>query len=135
MHKLEASIAELKTIFEEDYSKLPRFTLVALDPNIQETEPVLLEVEEIVIKHSETLRSKYPDMPRNILRGVILNALNGIGKEDPTAARIIYLTGSNFFSYSKLGSEKDLIENLIKDLGDIAEEKAVEEWSLIETEP
>lgn len=135
LEKLKKSIDDLEKLFESDYSLLSKYTLVAIDPNISDTEPALITTEEIVIKHWETLRSKYPDMPRNILRGVILNAINNVGKKNPTAARIIYLSALNFYPYAKLNQEKELVETLLTELGDIAEENAADEWSFIEDEP
>lgn len=133
LNKLKESISELQKLFEDDNSLLPKYTLVAIDPNILDTEPTLLTTEEIVIKHWETLRSKYPDMPRNILRGVILNALNNVGINNSYAARMIYLTASNLYPYVELNQEKELIEKMLFTLGNFAEENAIEEWSLNET--
>ena len=135
LEKLRKSIADLQKKFEEDYSLLPKYTLVAIDPNISDIEPALLETENIVIVHWETLRSKYPEMPRNILRGVILNAINNVGIDDPIAARIIYLTALNLYPYVQLNKEKEIVESLLVKLGDIAEANAVDEWSFIEEEP
>ncbi len=75
---LQQSIAELQKRFEEDYSLLPPYSLVAIDPNISDKEPILDETETIVTTYWNALRVKYSDMPRNILRGVILNALNNV---------------------------------------------------------
>lgn len=122
LEKLRKSITDLQKNFEKDYSLLPNYTLVAIDPNISDTEPVLLETENIVTTHWETLRSKYPEMPRNILRGVILNALNNVGINDALAARIIFLTAQNLFPYVKLNKEKEIVESMIIKLGDIAED-------------
>lgn len=135
LEKLRKSIADLQKKFEEDYSLLPKYILVAIDPNISDTEPALLETERIVTIHWETLRSKYPEMPRNILRGVIINAINNVGSSDAIAARIIYLSVLNLYPYVKLNKEKKIVESLIIKLGDIAERTAVEEWSFIEEEP
>ncbi|HPF10677.1 MAG TPA: GTPase-associated system all-helical protein GASH [Flavobacteriaceae bacterium] len=132
---LQQSVTALVKYLQKNYSQLPRYSLVALDPNISDKEPILNDVEEIVTKYWTALRGKYPDMPRNIHRGVILNALMQIGSEDPVAARIIYLTSSNYYPYTKLGKEKDIIHSLLAELGEIAENHAAEEWSLIEDEP
>ena len=132
---LQKSIAELAETLSEDYSLLPKYSLVAIDPNISDTESILTDTETIVTSHWKTLRIKFPDMPRNLLRGVILNALNIVGRGDALAARIIYLTALNFYPYAKLNTESKVVESLLSDLGDIAEENAVEEWSLIEEEP
>ncbi len=132
---LKKAIADLQKKFEEDYSLLPTYTLVALDPNVSDTEPVLLDTEGIITTHWEALRIRFIDMPRNILRGVILNALNIVGTADPLAARIIYLTALNFYPYAKLNTEKILVDGMLNALGEIAEKNAVEEWSFIEEEP
>lgn len=132
---LKEAITDLQKKFEEDYSLLPTYTLVALDPNVSDAEPVLLETEMIVTTYWEALRVRFTEMPRNILRGVIINALNNVGTVYPLAARIIYLTATNIYPYVKLDKEKKLVEKMLSDLGEIAETNAVEEWSLIEEEP
>ncbi|MES2138115.1 MAG: GTPase-associated system all-helical protein GASH [Bacteroidota bacterium] len=132
---LQSSISNLQKKFEDDYSLLPSHTLVALDPNISDTEPVMIATETIITNHWKALRGKYPEMPRNIIRGVIINSLNNVGAADPLAARIIYLTALNFFPYAKLNSEKSLVEGMLNLLGELSERNATEEWSLIEEEP
>lgn len=132
---LQQSVTALVKYLKKNYSLLSKYSLVALDPNIPDKEPILNDVEEIVTKYWTALRGKYPDMPRNIHRGVILNALMQLGREDPVAARIIYLTSTNFYPYTKLGKEKEIVHFLLTELGEIAENNAIEEWSLIEEEP
>lgn len=132
---LKKAIADLQKKLEEDYSLLPKYTLVALDPNVSDTEQTLIDIESIITKHWEALRVRFTEMPRNIIRGVILNAIYTIGIADPIAARIICLTALNFYPYAKLNSEKTLVEEMLITLGESAEKNAVEEWSLIEEEP
>jgi len=132
---LQQSIEELQIKFKEDYALLPSYSLVAIDPNITDKEPILAETETIITTYWKALRGKYPDMPRNIIRSVILNALNNVGKSDPIAARIIYLTMLNFFPYAKLNIEKILVKTMLNDLGEFAEKNALEEWSFIENAP
>jgi hypothetical protein len=132
---LKSAITDLQKKFEEDYSLLPTYTLVALDPNISDSEPILIETEKIITAHWEALRVRFADMPRNIIRGVILSALNTLGNSDALAARIIWLTALNFYPFAKLNAEKDLVEKMLNRLGEMAEETAVEEWSLLEEEP
>lgn len=132
---LQKSITDLQRKFKDDYSLLPTYTLVVLDPNISDTEPVLAKTETIITEYWEVLRVKYPKMPIPIIRGVILNSLYNIGISNALAARIIYLTALNFYPYAKLNNEKDLVKKMLSELGEVAEEDAVEEWSLIEEEP
>jgi hypothetical protein len=132
---LQQSISDLQKKFKENYSLLPSYTLVALDPNVSDIEPVMIDTESIITTYWKALRVRYPEMPRNIIRGVILNALNNIGTADPFAARIIFLKALNFFPYAKLNTEKNIIERMLVTLGEIAEKDAIQEWSLIEEEP
>lgn len=132
---LKSSITDLEKKLNEDNSLIPTYTLVALDPNISDTEPVLIDTEKIIVQYWEALRVRYNEMPCNIIRGVILNALYNIGLSNSKIARIVYLTATNYYPYAKLNSEKKLIEQMLLEFGEIAEKVAVEEWSLTEEEP
>jgi hypothetical protein len=129
---LQDSIGELNNKLNENKSLLPSYILASLDPNISDTEPVMVEVESIITKYWKALRAKYSEMPRNIIRGVILNSLNNVGKADPHSARIISLAGSNFYPYAKLNTEKTIVAEMLSSLAEIAEANAVEEWALID---
>lgn len=129
------SIQDLRTKLAANKGLLMSYTLVALDPSISDTEPVLIDAESIVSEHWKALRSKFNERPIPLLRAVILCALNDLGSQDASIARIIYLTGANFYPYAKLGREKNIIEKMLHELGNIAEENAVEEWSLSTDQP
>lgn len=135
LKNIEKSIADLQVKLKKEQSLLPAFTLVALDPNISPDEPILEIVEEIIVTHWKALRSKFPESPIPIIRAVILHALYNVGLSDAKIGRIIYLIGSNFYPFSKLGREKDIVQKLLTDLGDLAEKEASEEWALNEEEP
>jgi len=130
LEHITKSIEDLRTKLSASKGLLISYTLVALDPSISDTEPVLVETEAIVSEHWKALRSKFTERPIPLLRAVILCALDDLGSQDASIARIIYLTGSNFYPYAKLGREKDIIEKMLYDLGNISEKHAVTEWSL-----
>jgi Ca2+-binding EF-hand superfamily protein len=132
---LKQAIEALQKKLSEDYSLIPAYTLISLDPDVSDQEPVLIDTEEIVTMYWQALRGKYPDMPRNIHRGVILNALYAVGAADAIAARIIYLTGTNFYPFARLGREAELVSNMFSELANIAENNAVEQWSYLSEEP
>ena len=108
----------------------PFYTLVALDPKIAGTEPVITEVEDIIKENWATLRSNRPESPVSIIRSVILSALHKIGIKDADCAQIIYLTATNFYPYAGLGNEKEIVEKILLSIGEVAEQNANEEWSL-----
>lgn len=135
LENIEKSIADLETKLKKEQILLPVYTLVALDPNINPSEPILAEVEAIIATHWKALRAKFSETPVPIIRAAILHGLYNAGTQDAKIARIIYLTASNFYPYAKLGREKDIVEKMISDLSELAEKNATEEWSLGDNEP
>jgi hypothetical protein len=127
---LETSATQLAEKLQENVSDIPFYTLVALDPNITGTEPVIVEVENIIRENWTTIRSNRPDSPISIIRSVILSALNTIGSDDTDCAQMIYLTAANFYPYAALGNEKEIVEKILLNTGGIAEENANNEWAL-----
>ena len=132
---IEKAVSDLETKLKENPSLLPCYTLVGLDPRINENEPVLEEVEVIVSTYWKALRAKFTERPIPILRAVILHALFNIGTNDAKLARIIYLTGSNFYPFAKLSREKEVVSDILIQLANISEKNATEEWSIVEEEP
>ncbi|MFP3835495.1 GTPase-associated system all-helical protein GASH [Chryseobacterium sp. SIMBA_028] len=130
LEQLKNSINDLVETLEKDTSLIPVYTLATLDPNTSDTEQVFIDTEIIITKHWEALRVRHNEMPKNIIRGVIIAALYQLGKNNSITARIIYLTGINFFPYLKLGSEKDIVQEMLLELSEIAEKNAIEEWGL-----
>lgn len=128
--QLETSATQLAKKLQENVSDIPFYTLVALDPKIAGTEPVITEVEDIIKENWATLRSNRPETPVSIIRSVILSALHKIGIKDADCAQIIYLTATNFYPYAGLGNEKEIVEKILLSIGEVAEQNANEEWSL-----
>lgn len=132
---IEKSIADVEAKLKKEQNLLPAYALVALDPFINSDEPVIVEVEAIIAAHWKALRAKFSETPVSIIRAVILHALYNVGTTDSKIARIIYLTTTNFYPYAKLGREKEVVEKMITELGELAEKNASEEWSLETEEP
>lgn len=126
---LEAASAELAKGFLKNKRKLVNATLVALDNSLPEDEPVFEAAEAIVLTHWKAMRGKYPDRPRQILRAVILAALDKM-QEDPNAASVVWLVGGSFLPYARLEKERPIVERLMSKLGDVAEAAAAQSWSM-----
>ena len=132
---IESAIDDLEAKLKKTPSLFEHYVQTALDPEISAEEPAVVDVETIIAAHWKALRAKFPQRPVQIIRAVIINALYNIGSADVNLARIIYLAASNFYPYAKLGREKEIIERLISEFGDLAEKDAATRWSLDETEP
>lgn len=135
LENIQKSITDLEKLLNEDLSRIPSYTLVAIDPNIAPDEPVLTEVEEIITAHWKALRAKFSEAPVQIIRAVIINALYNIGKDNAKIARIVYLTASNLYPFVKLKKEKEVITQLIEEFSEIAEKNASAEWQLESNAP
>jgi hypothetical protein len=134
--KLVTASKKLEEVLKTDKSKVISYTLVAIDSNITENEPVLLEVENIVTDEWKLIRSQFTEMPIAIYRGIILQALEELGKTDSNIAAIIWHSGSSPFPLlKKKTKESDILFNFLHLMGDISEETAVAEWSLNEEDP
>ena len=125
---LEAASAELAKGFLKNKRKLVNATLVALDNALPEDEPVFEATESVVLTHWKAMRGKYPDRPRQILRAVMLAALDKM-QEDPNAASVVWLVGESFLPYARLEKERPIVERLMSKLGDVAETAAAQIWS------
>ena len=110
---LDAAATALAKDFRKHKRKIANAVLVALDENLPETEPVFEEVEAIVLIHWKALRGMYPDRPRNILRAVILAALDKL-RDDATACSISWLIGGSYLPHSHLGSGRQQWHNATK---------------------
>jgi hypothetical protein len=134
LENLQSAVADLVGELNDDNSLLPSYTLVALDSSIT-TDPALDHVEGLIKQHWRQIRVKFPEQPVMIIRGVILAALDELGRKDVAAARIIYLSAVDSISFFQQGKESGLIQNLVSELGYLAEEDATDEWALKEEEP
>lgn len=106
-----------------------KYTLTAIDPNIDASELALEKAKNHIEKQSPTLLSHSKDTPRTILRALILEALYTRALNDIDYARIIWYTGSNVFNYYSLGNEKDILYEILQEIGERVEQEAVKNWS------
>jgi len=132
---VESAVAALQDRLGEEKALVPECTRLALDPYIDEDNHVLESTEELLVERWKTLRAGIKQRPIPILRAIILEALYQAGQKDPVIARIIYLAASNFYSFARLGRERDLIYRFLEEMATFAEEDAAKEWTLVEEEP
>lgn len=127
---LQQASHDLSKSLLDEKPKVISYTLVALDPNIPPDEQVLMEVENAIKQHWNTLRNKFKDVPRQIYRAVIFEALRVASEKNETVASIVWLIGSNFLLYADLGRELNICKNFLSEMGNIAERKAEEDWKI-----
>jgi len=131
---LGKSVAEVQKLLARKKPKIISYTLVALDPTISSDDPVVQEVEALIIKKWPTFRNsvaKTKDTPITYVQAVILEALNNLSKDENLAA-IIWHTGCNIISYYKLAGQKKVLTQFLLEIGNKVEEVARTNWSILE---
>jgi hypothetical protein len=135
--KLQDAAEEIAEDLSENRSKIPIYALVAFDNQITETEPVLADVEAQIQAHWQMLRSQFTDMPISLYRAIILRAFEHLITEETDAdcdedtATIIYLSVNDAFPFINFTQqEHDILTTFLQEIGDLAEEKAIQEWSV-----
>ena len=127
---LTTTIPLFKKTIAKNKSKIIAATLVALDHNIPASEPMLEEVEELLKKKWPLVRNKYTDRPSTLLRAIILESLYSLMLENKVIANLIWLTGSNLFVFVNTSNETPIVQQWLKEAGELAEKNAVAEWEL-----
>lgn len=127
---ITATIPLFKKVIAKNRGKIISATLVALDQNIPQDDPILDEVEGLLKKNWPLVRNKYTDRPITLLRAIILESLYILMLDNTVIANIIWLTGSNFFFFTNANSETPILHQWLKDAGELAEKNAIVEWEL-----
>ena len=130
---LKASVA-LEKKLSKDKSKIPTFTLIAIDPEVIVTDPNVQEVQELIINNWKTFTSNCKDTPLTYIRAVILETLEKLSS-DINVANIVFLSSRNIIKHINLkGKECNLIVEFFKELGNKVEKNASDNWSIIKSE-
>ncbi|MDH5718758.1 MAG: hypothetical protein OEZ22_14120 [Spirochaetia bacterium] len=114
--------------------KIISYTLVALDPTIPDDEPIVGEVEALIIKQWPAFRNsvvKTKDKQITYIQAVILEALSKLSKDEKSAA-IVWHTGCNIVSHYKLAGQEEVLTNFLMEIGKKVEEIAHNDWSIHE---
>jgi hypothetical protein len=128
MEKLLAAATLVQKQLAEGKLALTSSTLVAMDPQVRADEPILEAVYTAVAGQWPTVKRRHPDRPVALLRGVLTEALMGVGEADAAAA-VIWATASNYAPYAPLAREQEVWSLLLLAIGEWVERAAVTVWS------
>ncbi|HTF97449.1 MAG TPA: GTPase-associated system all-helical protein GASH [Cellvibrio sp.] len=114
-------------------SNLISFTLVALDPMVKDSDPVVQQVEAIIIKNWSVFKNSVTatnDKSTTYVRAVILESLHQISKDDASNAALVWLTARDVIGYYQLNGEGHAIRELLQELADRVEESGQAAWKI-----
>ena len=130
VEKLNKAIEVLVKKLKKEKSRIAQFTLVSLDPNISPDDPILQEVQTIVIDKWPVFINKVGG--NNLVtynRAVILQTLSELCS-DIEIAGIVWLTGSSALKHFSLGREEETLTAWLKELGSNYEQEARKIWTV-----
>ncbi len=134
IQKLTKVSAVIQTRLKKKKQKIISYTLVALDPTISDEDPVVSEIEALIIKHWSTFRNsvaKTKDSPIVYIQAVILDALNKLSNDENFAA-IVWHTGCNIISHYRLASQEKVLTHFLLEMGKKVEKIGRNNWSILE---
>lgn len=130
---LKKAITEIKKHLTKKKAEIIPFTLVALDLKVKDTDPVVVQVEKIIIKHWKTFTNSVKstnDKSTTYVRAVILESLSQLAKNDESTAALVWLTARDVIKYYQLGSEKHILSWLLQELADKTEQNGQATWEI-----
>ena len=135
--KLEAAAKGLVERLKAEPALLIPATLVAIDTEVDENEPIFSLVEELVIAEWKTLRNTHVNRPRELLRAIIIHSLSIVAQGNPEVAGLVWHTSISLLNHNqaRFGKEADLVRGLIGDMGKQAEAVAAERMALVPLPP
>lgn len=130
LEQLAKIAAVLEIRLQKRKEKIITYTLVAFDRDIPPDEPILREVLELFTREGIPLPGDSNDIPRTIIRAVILETLYSLVKKNDPGVGIIWFTANNIINCYNLGREEKILVNILRRARDQVEYKARETWDL-----
>ena len=109
------------------------YILIALDPKIKDSDPIVQQVETIIIKKWPAFKNSVTatnDISTTYVRAVILESLSQLSKDDAATAALVWLTARDVIKYYQLDAEENSIRTFLQRLADQAEENGQAAWGI-----
>lgn len=125
--KLQLAVSDLEKVLAEEPELLVTATLIALDEDVSEDEPLLVRTEALLIKHWRTMRNTHANRPRQLLRAILVEAIERRVDESPEAAGVVWYTSVSPIKHgqTKVGKGAEVIHQLVQESFERAEAEAL----------
>ena len=125
--KIEATaVAVVKFLLSNPTLVIPA-TLVAMDRDVDEDDPIFALVDEQLVKKWKTIRNTHVNKPRELLRSIVIHALSVLGTGHPRMAAAIWHTAVSHINHgqARLGNEADLVSKMLQNFQKRAEDDVI----------
>lgn len=138
LEKLRTTAKDLSASLRKVPSKTVSFTMVAADPSISPTDPVLEEAMAALRKRWETVANAFSGRPVNVLRAVLLDAVVQAAREDDAIAVAFVNTARNALAHAETADEALIWRDAVCEIETKVDARAEAEWAtpeMISVEP
>ena len=110
------------------------YILVALDPKVKDSDPVVQQVETIIINKWPAFKNSVTatkDKSTTYIRTVILESLSQLSKDDAATTALVWLTARDVIGHYQLAAEESVISGFLQGLANRTEENGRAAWGII----
>ena len=138
LDKLRTTAKDLSAALRKAPSKTVSFTMVAADPSVPPTDPVVEEAMTALRKRWETVANAFAGRPVNVLRAVLLDAVVQTAREDDAIAVAFVNTARNALAHAETADEAAIWRDAVSEIETMVDARAEAEWAtpeMISVEP
>lgn len=138
LEKLRTTAKDLSAALRKAPAKTVSFTMVAADPSVPPTDPVLEEAMVALRKRWETVANAFAGRPVNVLRAVLLDAIVQAAREDDAIAVAFVNTARNALAHAETADEAPIWREAVSEIETKVDARAEAEWAtpeMISVEP
>ena len=138
LEKLRITAKDLSAALRKAPHKTASFTMVAADPSVPPTDPVVEEAMLALRKSWETVANAFTGRPVNVLRAVLLDAIVQAAREDDAIAVAFVNTARNALAHAETADEAPIWSDAVCEIETIVDARAEAEWAtpeMISVEP
>ena len=127
--RLKQTADDLSNILKKTPAKATSFALVAFDPDVPGTDPVIAEAEGALRKRWETYVNTFAETPVTVIRAMLLDALTRTALENDAVAVAFVASARNTLPFMKVGEERGIWSDVVGQAERKIEERAETEWA------
>ena len=126
---LRKTAVDLAGLLRETPAKATPFALVAFDPNVSESDPTVVEVEDALRIRWETYVNTFAGTPVKVLRAILLDALVTACSQDDTVAVAFVSSARNVLPFTEDDGEQEIWIETVREIERRVEGLAEREWA------
>ena len=126
---LKQTADDLSNILKKTPAKATSFALVAFDPDVPGTDPVIAEAADALRKRWETYVNTFAETPVTVIRAMLLDALTRTALENNAVAVAFVASARNTLPLMEIGEEREIWSDVVGDVERKIEERAEAEWA------